>query len=309
MGLTAAGIIENRDLFPDVRFGEMADQMSNIYESEGLQWGLNDRALFLEALGRLDPSGGDPRVKSDRWISQAQLSIELGRKKDVFKFDNDLRWAWAPVTVHEFRKFVDSSAFRDDELWKEFPPLARKLRDTTLSRLRVQYRHPNRPVGRVNVFEAIAYCRWKTRVRTDGKIVRLARHSEIHPILTRVVKLISPPDFEDEELSARRGGFGFSHPVGIFRSPCSLTDLLGNGWSWAFRDPTAKIEKNESVYFGVYGGYQHKDFVEMIPGEFEYVGYPTIGFRCVLSDKDVDLTKNHFAQQPKYPDVVLNMTE
>ncbi len=77
LGLAVAGVIENRDLFPDVNFAENAGRLAAVYETEGHTWRLKDRLLFLEGLGRLDPQEGDPRFRNERWFKVSKGEVRL----------------------------------------------------------------------------------------------------------------------------------------------------------------------------------------------------------------------------------------
>ena len=126
--LAAAGIIENRDLFPDVRFSEMAAQMAKTYESEGLNWRLLDRLLFLEALGRLDPAQGDPRLLEESWITLEKSNSQI---KEV----TATRFAERPVTVQECIQFTDSAEMMNDALWTDMPPIVLDMRQNLRGRV------------------------------------------------------------------------------------------------------------------------------------------------------------------------------
>ena len=139
--LAMAVVIENRDLFPSVSTGPLAEQMADLFERERLSWAKLDRTLFLRALGRLDPNVGDPRLRQPRWI-RLPSGAEIG---------------WAPVTVQELRTFLESpdrpSALKEP----------RFLRSSSLSN----------SAARVNLDVAEAYCAWSSQSRDDGKRVGL----------------------------------------------------------------------------------------------------------------------------------------
>ncbi len=68
LGLATAAIIENRELFPDVDYASMSEKMAEVYEKKSAAWSILDTGYLFDSLGRLDPQGGDPRLRSDRWI-------------------------------------------------------------------------------------------------------------------------------------------------------------------------------------------------------------------------------------------------
>ena len=55
LGLAAAGVIENRDLFPDIDSIALTASLAHTFEKEADSWSPIDRILLLECIGRLDP--------------------------------------------------------------------------------------------------------------------------------------------------------------------------------------------------------------------------------------------------------------
>ncbi len=192
LGLAVAGVIENRDLFPDVNFAENAGRLAAVYETEGHTWRLKDRLLFLEGLGRLDPQEGDPRFRNERWFKVSKGEVRLhypdrdtvsatprlgSEKQEVASFEV----AWAPVTVQEYKRFVDSPDRRKPEYWdragKESQHIP-SISPTLEERVRRQMRHPNWPVVEITRPEALAFCRWRTAHRSDHQTIRLPSEAE-----------------------------------------------------------------------------------------------------------------------------------
>jgi hypothetical protein len=277
LGLAAAGIIENRDLFPDVSFSGFAEQMSTIYGSEGLSWSHLDRILFLEGLGRLDPSGGDPRFREEKWVAVPGLP-------------KNVRFAWAPVSVHEFQKFVENSEFKDLRIWRGFPAVINSFRDQLPNRLRRQYRHPNWPVVDVSLFEALAYCRWLTQQRRDGKIVRLPRKVECQALAKPLVRSLKSVDISEERQSTLR-----RCPIGSYVPFLGLADSIGHLWQWAMR-PEGEEENGRqvSVVFGGRFPQNEEDFLTLQPDDLEFLGFHAIGIRCLLAEDEVDVPQHYF---------------
>jgi len=321
LGLVMAGIIENRDLFPDVVFLAMARRMAQLYETEGLNWPLKDRVMFLEGLGRLDPAEGDPRSPSESWISiplaasanQASASIHPANPRSGWSEATDLRsWiAKYPVTVQEFSAFLQSPDFRDPTLWEQMPPAVLKERESIKGRLRPQFARPNSPVVNVGVGEAIAYCRWKTSQRADGMSIRLPISTEwvsLERAAGKAGRLPQPSKNEAGEFHANtyEAGLFRPTPIGAFPTPSSgISDALGNVWEWClFTHAGRKDSPWRTGTFGVYGASynvpvgrsQRPDLFAKPPGEFEFCGEPSIGFRCVLAKIPINIPSVLFSR-------------
>jgi hypothetical protein len=161
LGLAMAAIIENRDLFPDVQVRPMAERMAKLYEAESSDWELRDRVLFLEGLGRLDPEGGDPRIREPGWLV-VPSNIHVTQPGNL----QDAALGWAPVTVQEFRKFLESSVVAPDaetsKSWRAMP----------------NFGHPNWPAV-VERDWAERYCSWLTGLRSDIRAVRLLTEQDV----------------------------------------------------------------------------------------------------------------------------------
>jgi hypothetical protein len=312
LGLAAAAIIENRDQYPEVRFSEMAARMAQVYENEGLSWMLRDRLLFLECLGRLDPRNGDPRLLNESWIPVSEpLGSSLKRAETASILGTSM--SVRAVTVQEFLGFLESEEFTDDALWTGMPPEVQKLRPELPARIQPQMRHPNWPVIRVGVGEAIAFCRWKTRKRDDGKFVRLPTSSEISALLARSrSKYPWGNDVLQKGETAQINylGAGIKHlvPVGSFPPhPSGASELIGNAWQWVIH---THVQRSKSVrrVFSVFGCsflLDPGEFGQEVPftfpaDELEYSGHFSITFRCALADSDVRVSAVDFARpEPK----------
>ena len=306
LGLSAAGIIENRDLFPDVAFDALAISMANIYEKESDTWCLSDRLLYLDALGRLDLATCDPRMKAERWVEPLANGAFAVHHRTI-PSNLELAYAWAPVTVQEYWKFASSPAFMDLAFWTYCPQRVLAYRSVLSSQIQAQMRHPNRPVVRVGVYAAVAYCEWKTTQRKDARIVRLPDVAEWRKLLLSSGahrKILGAKDWPvgDKALFNWRGAsIGCPSPVGAF-SPvvCGAIDVLGNVWEWLvptkgegshFHDGSSRLYS-----FPVGGGsYNYNPpgkttrMTSVPPPNLAIRGHNSIGFRCVLSKTKQDL--------------------
>jgi formylglycine-generating enzyme required for sulfatase activity len=131
-----------------------------------------------------------------------------------------------PVTVEEYRRFVDDEGYRNQRFWRaggfgesEEPEVWDE-----------QLRHPNRPVVGVSWYEAAAYCEWAGgRLPTEAEWERAARGLDKRrypwgnewPDATRANYLM--------------GKVGEPTPVGLYprgATPDGILDLSGNVWEW-----------------------------------------------------------------------------
>ena len=305
LALAAAGIIENRDLFPEVHFAEKASEMAVVYESEGLQWSLRDRLLFLETLGRLDPNAVDPRAAQERWI---ELNPAQSREPEG---PENIRIASMLVTVQEFLDFLNAKDFQDSQVWSDMPPQVVQDREPQLRiRANNQRHHPNWPIVDVGVGAAIAYCRWRTKLRTDKLIVRLPTSTDWHRARTASAQKHIWGNAEllpNEEAQINWVGAGIGHPtpIGAFRPHVTgIYDLIGNVWEWAVE--TRVGESHRRRKFIVLGGsfdvdpreWHDAGLLWATPAPpLERGGHPSIGFRCLLSAYDLKISSTDFSRE------------
>lgn len=296
LGLASAGIIENRDLFPEVDFASKAIELAEIYQNEGHLWQVDDKLLFLEGLGRLDPIGGDPRFHGSRWfeVSKATVSLSMhhGLTQGKFAFEPETQEvasfsiAWAPVTVQEYQTFIDFGYFESEGYLQ-----ARRSQSVRTEysashlkgRIRKQLRHPNWPAVDISMSEAEAFCRWRTSEISDGRIVRLPSEAEVVLLrnLSAVSKAASADKFKRPQL----------HPIGLMESPnAEIVDLWGTLWQWCTFTPR-KLKANIAMTANtdlvpVFGQRTQELFAYADVRQFIH---STLGFRCVLADPDPNL--------------------
>lgn len=166
-GLAAAAIIESRGLFPGIDAAVMARNLAELYTAEGNNWSPADQFLVLNCLGRLDPVTGDPRLHEELWLvveSDGDASFSIG---------------WAPITVQEYRTFVQSDDVLDERWWPDVESSSRAtIADIDPALWQAQLRNLNYPVTGVSFVETQAYCRWRTARRTDHQVVRIPSADE-----------------------------------------------------------------------------------------------------------------------------------
>jgi len=238
LGLAAACMIESRELFPGVLFPDQAKELARTYDSEGLTWALPDRRLVLEKLALLDPEGGDPRFHEDRWINISSRTVTLGDEVgDLVKGNRGVpprevkieafAVSWAPLTFQEFSQFALSPAVADNAFWMHVP---KKLIKGIIEQLKTRYgtegwsrSHQNIPLFGISYYGALAYCKWRTSCRSDGRTVRLLTEAEWETIARAPGSGRYPwgdaledreSKYEDLELDTTAAIFD---PVGLYR--------------------------------------------------------------------------------------------
>lgn len=144
-----------------------------------------------------------------------------------------------PVTVGEFRQFLDEGGYQDGGLW---------CRDG-LKWLETADRHqPNNwddaiwsgsselPVVGVSWYEASAYCRWLSEI--PGLHYRLPREAEWEKASRGEDGRMYPwgDEFDSKLCNMNEGDYGKTTPVGLFSprgdSPYGCSDMAGNVSEW-----------------------------------------------------------------------------
>lgn len=248
LGLCARGLAEYPAVLEeDGLREEIRREAARAFAAEGAAWPLADRLLVLEALGRL----GDPRLEEeDPWVEIEGGAFLFGdgesygspppRREQVGPF----HLCWHPVTVAEYARFVDAQGYADVELWAaggygEWPQPGE---------WHAQRYHPTRPVVGVSWYEAMAYCRFASRVL--GLWIDLPTEIEWEFVARGAAGRVYP--WGNEEPSAGEAAHanhwgsegpvvGLPSPVGAFPAGHlgRIVDLAGNVWEWC-RDPFTK---------------------------------------------------------------------
>jgi formylglycine-generating enzyme required for sulfatase activity len=198
-----------------------------------------------------------------------------------------------PVTVQEFRRFVDKGGYEKRDAWSpEGWTWREKAGRTQPSDWEAQLRHPNRPVVNVTWYEAAAYARWAgRRLPTEAEWEYAARGSEGRKY-----------PWGDDAPTPEHANFamrvGAPTPVGIYprgATPEAVRDLAGNVWEWCadwfggypkgeVRDPKGPESGRSRVlrggaFFGVPGHLRAACRRYLHPGG----GSVDFGFRCVAA--------------------------
>jgi formylglycine-generating enzyme required for sulfatase activity len=212
---------------------------------------VNVRLEAAEALGQT----GDPRLEQENWISFKAAGFLMGSQKedpskpnyDPEMYDDEspvrevsldaFQIAKYPVTVFEYRKFVESGGYADKRFWK-----AGGLGDNDVpEKWEEQKEFPNRPVVGVCWFEASAYCAWKgVRLPTEAEWEFAARGKDgrKYPWGNKPASAL--------RLNFAESKIGKPSPVGLYplgMTPEGIADMAGNVWEWTESLYDAKSEE------------------------------------------------------------------
>jgi hypothetical protein len=202
-----------RDLRPlkyepaDPRYQALMDAVLGIFDKEKAKdVEFKIRLEAAEALGQ----AGDPRLAEDNWVSFGTFEI-----------------AKYPVTVAEYKVFVEDEGYTNERWWKA----GGFKKATEPENWAEQLGHLNRPVTEVSWYEAAAYCAW------NG--VRLPTEAEWEMAAAGEGKREYP--WGDEKPDVTRANYyetGPKHatPVGLYpggATPEGLRDMAGNVWEWS----------------------------------------------------------------------------
>ncbi|MEM9453151.1 MAG: SUMF1/EgtB/PvdO family nonheme iron enzyme [Myxococcota bacterium] len=141
-----------------------------------------------------------------------------------------------PVTVAEYRPFVEAGGYDAESLWSEEGWRWRRARSVVApGRWEAQRTHPQRPVVRVSWWEAEAYGRWCSE--STGRQIRLPFEAEWFLAAGGVADAYpwgrQPVPTPDHANFSRHLGAPCSvgrYPRG--RGPHGHLDLAGNVWEW-----------------------------------------------------------------------------
>ncbi|MBI3267945.1 MAG: SUMF1/EgtB/PvdO family nonheme iron enzyme, partial [Planctomycetes bacterium] len=296
LGLAAAMVVETRRLYGELDVATRAKEMVREYEQEGAGWPLRDRLLFLDMLGRLDPKGGDPRLAEDgyRWVpipgGEVEIEVQGGNRRVKVE---PFAMAWAPVTVQEYRAFVEAADGGDERWWRgEGMETPAEERRRVPDAWRSQLAHPNRPVTCVNWQEARAYCRWRTAHDPRGRTIRLPTEAEWQRAAEGPERRRYP--WGNEELEAgegaqanwERAGLGEPSPVGAFPagSRDRMVDLVGNVREWC-ADMWERTPEHRNFRGGSYWWNDDLDWLRCASRDHDEAvkGTPMMGLRCAAA--------------------------
>ena len=244
-----------RDLAPfqyepaDSRYRDVLNEAMGVFSEERSALVSIEVAIeAAEALGQ----AGDPRFEGshfeENWVEipagefwmGAQNRNEAKRNFDEQALDYEspvhrvhldaFRIGRYPVTVGEYRRFMEDGGYQEEEHWREggFGEWNGPLEWDE------QFDYPNRPVFGISWFEAAAYARWKgAELPTEAQWERAAQGTDGR----RYPWGADDPrsdllNFASENL---RPYVGRPTPVGVYPKGCTregIADLAGNVFEW-----------------------------------------------------------------------------
>ncbi len=146
-----------------------------------------------------------------------------------------------PITVAQFRAFVDDGGYTNDDYWKDNPAGLAWRRQNNITGPEVYgtpFETDNHPQVGVSWYEAMAFCQWFSAKKgmavslpTEAQWERAARG-------TRGRKYPWGDEFESFKCNSDESGVGAASAVGIFPAGAAdengeaIHDLTGNVWEW-----------------------------------------------------------------------------
>ncbi len=269
---------------PQIGWTVARDRVMEIFTVEGAEKvKIKDRITAAEGLGQ----GGDPRLTPEKRVNNFELVP--GREH--------LMLGIYPVTVEEFKDFVDDGGYSKEEFWGEYWKIREDNDWTKPDSWEDQLETPNRPVVEVSWYEAVAYCRWRSKLERKRNY-RLPYEEEWED----AARNSNGPypwgkDEPDAELANFYSNVDSPTPVGIYpkgAAPAGHLDMAGNVWEWCEDDVTEEYggSSNRPLralrgggYWDVAGNLRspHRLWSEAGPRD------DLVGFRLVVAASTVDV--------------------
>jgi sulfatase-modifying factor enzyme 1/NACHT domain-containing protein len=231
------------DYLPPARLNwqNARDRVMKIFTVDGaVKVPVEQRIAVAEALGQ----AGDPRIKP---LDPEMLPIPEMAHVLLGKY---------PVTVAEYRRFVENGAYEDPNFWGECWEITEKEGWTAPKGWDEQIEYLNRPVTGISWYEAAAYCNWLAD--QTGLPFRLQKNEEWEKAATHPTGGDYPwgaadpnPDLLNFDNNVRK-----PTPVGIYPAGAAYgghLDMSGNIWEWV-HDCYDKRGVNRVLRGGGWGG-------------------------------------------------------
>ena len=250
--------------------GAGQDLRARLQAGEALGW-LGDTLRFEDCSVQAPGRGGVPelrrglRLRAPHWVgvgrpggtTRHRIGDRQGFAGERHQWHAELRRfsvAAYPVTVAEYRCFVDGGGYDPDQPWWGPPSaagrqwLARAGRRAPENWGHALLRNPLQPVVGITVYEALAYVLWTAPLFSDWQ-----RSDGLQPALPTEVQWEAAARWGQSgsggrwphgELGSAQGALDFNHgatrwgrpsPVGVFSrslGAAGVSDLAGNVWEW-----------------------------------------------------------------------------
>jgi len=201
-------------------------------------------AQAADVLGQAGVARFDPRQLDKDWVTIPAGTFWMGSQKDdaqkpnydpeIYGYEgpvhevylDEYRIARYPVTVGQYRRFVEEEGYRNQRWWTAGGLGEEKEPGDWESQLEF----PTRPVVRVSWYEAAAYCEWAgCGLPTEAEWERAARGTEGRKFPW------GNQAAEPSRLNFSASGIGHPTPIGIYplgTTPDGIHDMAGNVWEW-----------------------------------------------------------------------------
>lgn len=238
------------DLAEAHQFNDLIRTVSELHFCPHPEIPLGDRVDACTAIGVM----GDNRLTDQQatvaWLKKTEVAIGCPENARVAKWELGPELVSFPlfglrrflVTVFEFERFVHAGCYGDDDLWPADHRAWRAgLGISAPLDWEIQRLSPNHPVTGVSWYEAAAYCKWMSRARPDGWLVRLPTEREWEYAARYCAGPHEPfpwgPLEAGDRAQANWAGTHLRHktPVGMFppsSTPDGVADLFGNVEEW-----------------------------------------------------------------------------
>ncbi len=277
-------VLEEYEYTPPPQLGweKARERVMEIFKVEGAKKvKIKQRITAAEALGQ----SGDPR-------------LELRERKKNFRPIPGLekiKLGIYPVTVEEYKAFVEDDGYRKQDFWGEYWRIREKNEWNAPDNWERQLDKPNRPVVYVSWYEAKAYCRWRSK--TERREYRLPAEKEWE---AAAVNPDGPYPWGKEEPNNELANYYFAGPrettpVGVYpagATPEGHLDMAGNVWEWC-EDDVTKEYKGDRPLRALRGGCFWLDAVCLRSTDRDWLeaDYRSddLGFRLVVAASTVDV--------------------
>jgi formylglycine-generating enzyme required for sulfatase activity len=186
---------------------------------------VDDRIKAAQALGE----GSDPRIKP-----------QTPKMKKIPGMENVLLGKY-PVTVMEFKRFVDNGGYGKIEYWQKGWKEKNDKKWSQPGNWEEQMEKKNHPVTRVSWYEACAYCNWlgketglEYRLPCDREWLQAATFPELDPEKREYPWGNEKPDADFLNFN---NNVGDTIPVGVYPKGVAYgghIDMTGNVWEWNY---------------------------------------------------------------------------
>jgi formylglycine-generating enzyme required for sulfatase activity len=180
------------------------------------------RLEAAEALGQ----AGDPRLNGDNWAWIEPSTVRAGESPPREMNLPGYGIGRYPVTVEEFRRFVEDGGYDNPRWWRNGFPSGHHAPD----KWDEQLQHANRPIVGVSWYEAMAYCEWQgVQLPVEAEWERAARGKD--------GRRYPWGDAEPNTTLSNYCESDINHPTPVGLYPFGATadgilDLAGNVWEW-----------------------------------------------------------------------------